>query len=178
MPTLHQHGGTLRSPFVGELIRLRNRRSPKRRHYQIFFGNHFSKHQTTHAHTTDNLHQERSGTRQARQGICRGFFFGKTVIFLTNNLHGRTRRRRGKHQGRGEGAESAAARRARPTRAGVSRDVGLRSRRCQAPLRARAREGWVLVDGYPGGPHSPQGCMWTRLGARHRGHLLFAACCM
>ncbi len=106
------------------------------------------------------------------------FFFGKTVILLTNNLHGRTRRRRGKHQGRGEGAESAAARRARPTRAGVSRNVGLRSRRCQAPLRARAREGWVLVDGYPGGPHSPQGCMWTRLGARHRGHLLFAACCM
>ena len=25
---------------------------------------------------------------------------------------------------------------------------------------------------------TPQGCMWTRLGARHRGHLLFAARCM
>ena len=41
------------------------------------------------------------------------------LLLTTNNLHGRTRRRRGKHQGRGEGTKDAAARRARPTHAGT-----------------------------------------------------------
>ena len=81
-------------------------------------------------------------------------FFGKTVFSLTNNLHGRTRRRRGKHQGRGEGAKGAAAR-------GAPRSSNTRGRRprrrAQKPSLAvapRARAGGATrVD-----PTS-QGCM-------------------
>ena len=109
-------------------------------------------------------------TRQVR------FFFGKTVFLLTNNLHGRTRRRRENTKAEARGAKGAAARHARPTHAGAGRDVGLRGRRCRSPKRRGGRSGysWKATRVAP----TPQGCMWTRLGARHRGHLLFAACCM
>ena len=54
----------------------------------------------------------RSWVEAERPTADRRFCFGKTVFLLTNNLHGRTRRRRGKHQGRGEGlrAQPRAAR--------------------------------------------------------------------
>ena len=104
------------------------------------------------------------------------FFLGKTVFLLTNNLHGRTRRRRENTKAEARGAKGAAARHARPTHAGAGRDVGLRGRRCRSPKRRGGRSGysWKATRVAP----TPQGCMWTRLGARHRGHLLFAACCM
>ena len=104
------------------------------------------------------------------------FFFGKTVFLLTNNLHGRTRRRRENTKAEARGAKGAAARHARPTHAGAGRDVGLRGRRCRSPKRRGGRSGysWKATRVAP----TPQGCMWTRLGARHRGHLLFAARCM
>ena len=100
----------------------------------------------------------------------------KTVFLLTNNLHGRTRRRRENTKAEARGAKGAAARHARPTHAGAGRDVGLRGRRCRSPKRRGGRSGysWKATRVAP----TPQGCMWTRLGARHRGHLLFAARCM
>ena len=111
-----------------------------------------------------------------QQPLFRHFFFGKTVFLLTNNLHGRTRRRRENTKAEARGAKGAAARHARPTHAGAGRDVGLRGRRCRSPKRRGGRSGysWKATRVAP----TPQGCMWTRLGARHRGHLRFAERCM
>ena len=124
---------------------------------------------------TANIHTK--STNVEAQRISRGvFFFGKTVFLLTNNLHGRTRRRRENTKAEARGAKGAAARHARPTHAGAGRDVGLRGRRWRSPKRRGGRSGysWKATRVAP----TPQGCMWTRLGARHRGHLLFASRCM
>ena len=80
------------------------------------------------------------------------FFFGKTVFLLTNNGHGRTRRRRENTKAGARGAKGAAAPRASNARGHRPR------RRAQKPSLSVAqragREERVLVEGYPGGPHS------------------------